>query len=48
MSEDGFYRIHSILKEEGKVITNIYSFPWSPLATIVMDKYGVRWYITLP
>lgn len=48
MSEDEFYRIHSILKEEGKVITNICSFPWSPLATVVMDKFGVRWYITLP
>ena len=48
MSEDEFYRIYSILKEEGKVITNICSFPWSPLATVVMDKFGVRWYITLP
>lgn len=48
MSEDEFYRIYSILKEEGKMITNICSFPWSPLATVVMDKFGVRWYITLP
>ena len=48
MSEDEFYRIFSILKEEGKVITDVCSFPWSPLATVVMDKFGVRWYITLP
>lgn len=48
MSEDEFYRIYSMLKEEGKVITNICSLPWSPLATVVMDKFGVRWYITLP
>lgn len=48
MSEDEFYRIYSILKEEGKMITNICSFPWSSLATVVMDKFGVRWYITLP
>lgn len=48
MSEDEFYRIYSILKEEGKVIINICSFPWSPLAAVVMDKFGVRWYITLP
>ena len=47
-SEDEFFRIFSILKEEGKVITDVCSFPWSPLATVVMDKFGVRWYITLP
>ena len=48
MSDDEFYRIYSILKEEGKVIIDVCSFPWSPLATVVMDKYGARWYITLP
>lgn len=47
-SKDEFYRIFSILKEEGKVITDVCEFPWSPLATVVMDKFGVRWYITLP
>lgn len=47
-STDEFYSIYSILKEEGKVITDVCEFPWSPLATVVMDKYGVRWYITLP
>lgn len=47
-SKDEFYRIFSILKEDGKVITDVCSYPWSPLATVVMDKYGVRWYITLP
>ena len=48
MTEVEFYRIFSIFKEEGKVITDVCSFPWSPLATVVMDKFGVRWYITLP
>lgn len=48
MSEDEFYRIYSVLKEAGKVIIDVCSFPWSPLATVVMDKFGVRWYITLP
>ena len=47
-SENEFYRIVSILKEEGKVITDVCSFPWSPLAAVIMDKFGVRWYITLP
>ena len=48
MSEDEFYRIYSSLKEAGKVITDVCSFPWSPLATVIMDQFGVRWYITLP
>ena len=47
-SDNEFYRIVSILKEEGKVITEVCSFPWSPLAAVIMDKFGVRWYITLP
>lgn len=47
-SDNEFYRIVSILKEEGKVITEVCSFQWSPLAAVIMDKFGVRWYITLP
>lgn len=47
-SEDEFYQIFSSLKEKGKIITEVCSFPWSPLAAVVMDKFGVRWYITLP
>lgn len=47
-SEEEFYHIFSILKKEGKVITDVCQFPWSPLATVVMDKFGTRWYITLP
>ena len=47
-SKDEFYRIFSILKKEGKVIIDVCEFPWSPLAAVVMDKFGVKWYITLP
>ena len=47
-SKDELYRIFTILKEEGKVITDVCELPWSPLSTVVMDKFGVRWYITLP
>lgn len=48
MSIEEFYRIFTILKKEGKIITDVCELPWSPLATTVMDKFGVRWYITLP
>lgn len=47
-SKEDFYRIFSILREEGKVIMDVCELPWSPLAAVVMDKYGARWYITLP
>ncbi len=47
-SKDEFYRIFSILEKEGKVITDVCELPWSPLATVIMDKFGARWYITLP
>ena len=47
-SKDEFYRIFAVLKEEGRVIIDPCTLPWSPLATVVMDRFGVRWYITLP
>lgn len=36
LNEDGNY-FHSELLKHG-----------APLATVVMDKYGARWYVTLP
>lgn len=48
MSEDEFYRMDSILKDGGKILSEIRSLPWSPLATVIQDKFGVRWYLTLP
>jgi len=47
-SKDEFDRIFAVLKEEGRVIIDPCTLPWSPLATVVMDRFGVRWYITLP
>lgn len=47
-SEDEFYKVFSALKKGGKVITDVCELPWSPLAAVVMDKFGVRWFVTLP
>lgn len=47
-SEEEFNRISSLLKEDGRILVDVCEMPWSPLATVIMDKYGVRWYITLP
>ncbi|BCN30868.1 VOC family protein [Anaeromicropila herbilytica] len=38
----------NILSREGKVIMDICELPWSPCAAEVVDKYGIRWYLTVP
>lgn len=47
-SQEEFYRIFSALKSGGEVLMDVCELPWSPLATTVMDRFGVRWYLTLP
>ena len=47
-SKEEFEHIYAILKEEGNVIMDICELPWSPMAATIIDKFGVRWYITLP
>ncbi len=37
----------SILKAEGTVKLDICELPWSPCAAIVIDCFGVMWYLTL-
>lgn len=37
----------SVLKAEGTVKLDICELPWSPCAAIVVDCFGVRWYLTL-
>lgn len=37
----------SVLKAEGTVKLDICELPWSPCAAIVIDCFGVRWYLTL-
>ena len=37
-----------LLKEGGKVEMELCALPWSPCAAIVMDRFGVRWFLSLP
>ena len=37
-----------ILSEKGRVLMEVCELPWSPCAAEVIDKFGVRWYLTLP
>ena len=38
----------ALLSDEGKVIMDVGQLPWSPCAAIVMDPFGVRWFLSLP
>ena len=38
----------SLLSEGGRVVLPIGELPWSPCAAIVIDRFGVRWYLSMP
>lgn len=42
---EGAYRI---LSEGGTVSMPLGELPWSPLAAVVTDRFGVTWFLTLP
>lgn len=37
-----------ILREKGTVIMDICELPWSPCCAEVVDRFGIRWYLTIP
>ena len=37
-----------VLRENGRVELEICELPWSPCAAIVTDKYGVKWFLSMP
>lgn len=38
----------SVLEKEGTVMMPICELPWSPCAAIVVDRFGVRWFLSMP
>lgn len=46
-SMEDFDRVFALLKEDGKIIMEPCELPWSPMSATVMDKYGIRWYVSL-
>ena len=38
----------TLLAEGGRVDMEICELPWSPCAAIVIDRFGVRWFLTMP
>jgi len=41
-------RAFSLLADGGKVEMPIGELPWSPCAAIVIDRFAVRWFLTMP
>lgn len=41
-------RAFTLLAEGGRVSLEICELPWSPCAAIVSDRFGVRWFLSLP
>lgn len=41
-------RAFELLKEGGQVSMKPRELPWSPCAACVLDRFGVRWYLSLP
>ncbi len=41
-------RAFDILREGGKVKTEVGPLPWSPCSAEVIDKFGCWWYLTVP
>ncbi len=36
------------LSQNGTVLMEVCELPWSPCAAVVVDRFGIRWYITAP
>lgn len=47
-SEAEVQRAYELLSKDGIIKESIAPLPWSPLAAVVIDKFGVCWYITAP
>ena len=41
-------RAFHLLSDEGRVEMDICELPWSPCAAIVIDRFSVRWFLSLP
>lgn len=47
-TRDELERAFSLLSDGGRIDMEIGELPWSPCAAIVIDQFGVRWFLTMP
>ena len=41
-------RAYALLADGGRVELGICELPWSPCAAIVVDRFSVRWFLSMP
>jgi len=44
---DKLIHAFNVLSKNGRVDMEIQELPWSPCAAEVVDRFGIRWYLTL-
>ncbi|MBP3656397.1 MAG: hypothetical protein J6K32_06845 [Clostridia bacterium] len=47
-SRDALEHAFTLLSDGGHVDMEIGELPWSPCAAMVRDRYGVRWFLSMP
>lgn len=47
-SRDELLKAFTLLSDEGRVELDVCELPWSPCAAIVADRFGVRWFLSMP
>lgn len=47
-SREALERAAALLAEGGRTDLPVGELPWSPCAAIVTDRFGVRWFLSLP
>ena len=47
-TRDELKRAYQLLSEGGRVEMEICQLPWSDCAATVIDRFGVRWFLSLP
>lgn len=47
-TRDALGHAFACLSDGGQVNLDVCELPWSPCAAVVTDRYGVRWFLSLP
>ncbi len=45
--KDKLLKAFRVLSKEGKIMMDVCTLPWSPCAAQVIDRFGIRWYLTV-
>jgi hypothetical protein len=46
--EEVQHAVNALTTDGGKILDSPRPLPWSPFAADIVDRYGVKWFISLP